>query len=550
MNAPDPTAAAPRVRVADQGLLIRGALLADGTGAEPDHRDVLVTGDRVAAVEPPGRIPDQGRRVVDATGQVLAPGFVDVHSHSDNAPLYGPGDLPKLLQGVTTEVVGNCGFSLAPFTDTRQVRDYAAVTFPPELPFTWRGFADLFKATDAAGYITNYVPLVGHGTVRSVVCGGTARPARAEELREMGRAVAEACDAGCFGLSSGLAYSPGSFADTAELTSLVRHMPRHGIYASHIRSEGPGLLDSLREAVRIGHETGRRVQISHLKVPGRGSPDRAEQVLGLLRRARREGLAVAQDVYPYTAASLMLSACLPQWAHDGGGAALLTRLADPRLVERMRAEVEEHTGGGGGAEGGDWDNHVASAGYRSIRVASTATGTYDGQALTDLAAALGMAPFDTLVHIVRHEENRANMIVDTVSDDDIAALLRDEHTMLGTDGAPPGWGTSPHPRVSGTFPRLLRRFVRDLRVLSLPAAVARMTSLPADTFGLADRGRVRVGAVADLVIFDPQEVQDRATYDSPLRPPEGIGKVLVGGQVVVDGGRWTGRRTGARLTPG
>lgn len=492
--------------------VIRDALVVDGTGAAPFGADVVVRGERIVALHPPRSV---AAADVDAAGLVLAPGFIDVHSHSDNVPLHPTDDTAKLLQGVTTEVVGNCGFSLAPVADPALAATYAEQVWPPT-PLRWRGFSGLFRATDEAGYVTNYVPLAGHGMLR--IAGGPAAP--------LDGLLDEALDAGCFGFSTGLAYAPGAEATTDELIALARRLGPDGIYTTHLRNEGAGLLDAVAEAIHIGREAGCRVQISHLKSPA---------ALELLDEARGEGLRIGQDIYPYTASSTMLSACFPPPVqHD-----LLTRLSQRDSRAALR-DLLDTTG---------WDNHVAAAGYEGITVASTGSGRFQGRTLAQLADDLAFEPFDALAHVLLEEGNRANMIVDSLAEADISAVLRHPCSTVGTDGAPPGFGTHPHPRAYGSFPRVLGRCVRERGLLDLSAAVRMMTSRAAEQFGLPDRGRIAVDAVADLVLFDADEITDRATYAAPTRPPQGIHRVYLAGREVVRAGELIERRRGRRLSP-
>lgn len=524
--------------------LLRGATVVDGTGSAPAPADVLLDGPDIRAVEPPGTLPTQGYDVRDLDGLVLCPGFVDVHSHADNAPLLEQDDTTKILQGVTSEVVGNCGFSLAPVAAGREA-DLAALTsriFPP-LPWGWATFADLMERLDGCGYVTNYAPLVGHGTLRLAVAGFEARPTTEEERTRMAELAAAAVDAGAFGLSSGLIYPPGLFGDTDEISAIAAGLPDGTVYATHMRGEGAHLAASIAEAVEIGRRSGRQVQVSHLKSAGQQNWGGVKAALDQLDQARADGVQVRQDVYPYTASSTMLTACLPPWVQEGGNAAVLARLGDPDQVARIRADVEA-----GPVE--DWENHIAGAGWDGILVSSTASHRHEGQTLLEIAEQRGTTPFDALVSVLREEELRVSMVVFSMCEEDLEDALRDPHTMVGSDGLPPGVGGKPHPRLFGTFPRVLARYVRERETLDLATAVHKMTALPADTFGLVRRGRVAPGQVADLVAFDPATVQDSCDYRADPRPPSGIAMVVQSGSVVVDGGQWLGRRRGQRLTRG
>jgi N-acyl-D-amino-acid deacylase len=306
-----------------------------------------------------------------------------------------------------------------------------------------------------------------------------------------------------------------------------------------MRDEGAGLLASIDEAVEIGRRSGRHVEVSHLKASGRPNWGGVAAALSSLDRARESGVSVTHDVYPYNRSSTMLAVCLPAWFAEGGERAMLARLSDPAALARARASIE----------GASDDGHVAGAGYDGILVSSTASHDFEGQTLTEIAASLGIAPFDALVHVLATERLRVTMVLASMSEADVATVLTHPRTMIGSDGLPPGVGGRPHPRLFGTFPRVLGRYVRDQGTLTLPDAVARMTGLPAAVFGLTDRGRIAPGAVADLVAFDPLTVADVGSYRDPGHPPAGLAWVMQAGQIAVRDGRWLGQRLGRRLTP-
>jgi N-acyl-D-amino-acid deacylase len=522
--------------------LVTNASLIDGTGSEPRPAEVLIVGGRIREVSPPGTVDPQGYEVLDAAGRTVAPGFIDVHSHADNAPLLEEDDTSKILQGVTTEVVGNCGFTLAPVGEggAGALQDYSRRIFPP-MAWDWTSFADFLAVTDAAGYVTNVAPLVGHNAVRIAVLGMDDRHPSPEELAQMQRLVAEAADAGAFGLSSGLIYPPGLFSRTEELVALASRLPEGRPYVTHMRGEGNTLMASLHEAVRIGRESGHPLHVSHLKAAGRRNWGAMGRALEILREARAGGVAVTQDVYPYTAASTMLTAALPPWFQDGGDTAVLQRLSSPAALARLRAELER--------DSDDWENQVASAGWSGLVVSSTDSHEFEGLSLSEIAEARGEEPFEALVHVLVQEKLQASMVMHMMREDDLQTALGDAQTMIGSDGLPPGRGGKPHPRQYGTFPRVLARYSRQKGTLTPAEAVRRMTSLPAETFGLGDRGVVAAGRAADLVCFAPEGIADRATYADPVQGPDGIAWVVQNGHVVVRDGTYLGLRRGERLTP-
>nr|WP_246458089.1 amidohydrolase family protein [Saccharopolyspora gloriosae] len=511
-------------------VLLTGARLVDGTGTAPREADVLITGSTITAVEPPGILPAHGA-VEDLTGLTLAPGFIDAHSHADNAPLLTEDDTTKILQGVTTEVVGNCGFSLAPRSTAHAgtLGDFLRRLFPPT-EFTWSNFQDLFARTDAAGYVTNHCPLVGHGSLRIAATGTSDRPADDTALHAMRAALEEGMSAGAFGLSSGLGYPPAMFASTRELAAVAEVLGGDGLYATHLRDEGAHLQDSIDEALRIGQVAG-RTQLSHLKAAGRDNWGAMAAALTRIARARHTGAEVLQDVYPYTASSTMLTALLPADFLGTDPDTLIARLSGKAGRAELRAEL-------GGRD--DWDD---------ILVATTAGHQDEGRTLAELAAERATGPVDVLADLLVRERLRVAMIHFSMQDTDLRQALADEHTMIGSDGLPPGNGGKPHPRLHGTFPRVLGRYCRDLGLLSLPEAVRKMTSLPARAFRIPNRGLVAPGQVADLVAFDSATVRDVGGYRDPVHPPAGIRRVWLGGRLVVDRGRYLGGRNGRRLTP-
>jgi N-acyl-D-amino-acid deacylase len=525
-------------------LLFRDASLIDGTGSPPRPADVLVTGDRIASIAPAGTaaVPGDGR-TVDASGLVLAPGFIDAHSHADNAPLLGEGeiDLSKLTQGVTTEVTGNCGFSLAPAPEAHRA-DVARLCdrlFPP-MAYDWETFPQLFGRWAAAGPVTNVLPLAGHHTLRAAVLGLTGRAATTVETRAMAGHLDAALAAGAAGLSSGLAYPPGMFAGAGELDALLARLDSRHLYATHLRNEGTGLLDSIDEAVDAARRAGCRLQVSHLKAAGRRAWGQIAPALRRLDEAFDAGVRVHHDVYPYEANSTMLVSCLPPWAQEGGDAAVLARLHDAAALDRLDREV--------GRAGNDWDDWVAAAGWDGIVIALAADPRQEGRTLAEIARTTGTTPFRALTGILVASDLRAWMCAFAMTDADVRAALTHPRAVVGSDGAPPGRGGKPHPRRFGTFTRVLAHYVRETQALDLPTAIAKMTSLPASIFGLAGRGVVTPGAAADLVLFDPRTVADRATFAEPTLTSTGIEMVLVNGAVALERGHARGVRAGRRLT--
>jgi N-acyl-D-amino-acid deacylase len=521
-------------------ILIKNGLVVDGSGTAGFRADVAVAGGRIAEVSP---LPSaEAATVIDAAGLVVAPGFIDMHSHADFSLPVCPTADSLVHQGITTAVVGQCGYSPVPLLEetrallTRQM-DASMGRAGKRLPWErWTGFKSYLEDLSRTGTSLNIVPLVGQGTVRAGVVGFGPGPANPEQRSRMTAAVAQAMDDGAFGLSTGLIYPPGSFTHAEEIAAIARPVgDRGGIYFSHIRGEADTLLTAIAEAIRIGRDSGAAVQISHFKVAGRKNWDTVEQALALIDEARAEGLDVTTDLYPYLAGSTALSALLPQWAHEGGKEAVAQRLADPVVRERMTASMKSE----GFAKDMEWDQVLISF--------APGKAEYLGRYVAELAQEEGKAPHEWLFDALLETGLRATMVTFMMSEKNRLRELRHPAMMIGTDGM--GYALSgsmseglPHPRNYGTFPRILGHYVREEKVISLEEAVWKMTGFPAQKLRLRDRGLVKKGLWADLTIFDPKRVIDKATYISPHQYPEGIPHVLVRGEFVVRDGVHTGAR--------
>jgi len=522
-------------------LKILGGALIDGTGAPGRRADVGITGDVIAAIGDLGQEP--AGRTIDAAGLTVAPGFIDMHSHSDWRLWGNPRAESKVRQGVTTEVVGNCGFSPAPVSaESRDHMKSFALSLPPGMDFSWRSMGEYLRRYRDVGVALNVVQLVGHGTVRLAAMGFARRPPTASELATMERLMDQSMADGAWGLATGLIYAPGSYADTEEIIAIARRAARGGFYASHIRGEGRTLLDAVAEAIRVGREGGLPVQVSHIKAAGRPNWGKVEAALRLIDAARGEGQDVMADVYPYTASSTSLRTLLPDWALEGGIDAMLERLRDPGTRDRIRAEMTD--GSAILARGLGWDDiMIASAPSRP---------EVQGRRIGEIASAAGKDPLDSAMDILEAERGGASIILFQLDEADLRRALAHPHVMIGSDGsalAADGEMAAgkPHPRSYGTFPRVLARYVREQALLSLEQAVWKMTGLPARRLGLADRGVLAVGAKADVVALDATAVEDHATYDDPHRYAAGLPYVLVNGRVVIDRGEHTGALPGRVL---
>jgi N-acyl-D-amino-acid deacylase len=518
--------------------VFRGATVVDGSGRPGFRADVGVAAGRVAEIG--GR--PSGRRVVDARGLVLAPGFIDMHSHSDLAVLADPAHTAKVAQGVTLEVLGQDGLSYAPADDATlgQLRTQLAGWNgdPPGFAWDWRSVREYLDRLDR-GIAVNAAYLVPQGTLRMLHMGWQNRPPTPGELDAMRTTLARSLTEGAAGLSSGLTYAPGMYAGTGELTELCRVVAAHGgYYCPHHRGYGAGALDAYEEMIRVSRKSGCPLHLAHATMnfpPNRG---RAGELLDLIDRS---GLDLTLDTYPYLPGATSLSALLPSWAFEGGVEALRARLGEPAARERMRAALEE--AGSDGAHGVpvDWSaievngvRHPANAGHLGT-IAGTARRT-------------GRPAFDVFADLLLADDLGTSCLMHVGDEANVRAIMKHPAHTGGSDGLLTG--DRPHPRAYGTFPRYLGHYVRECGVLGLEECVAHLTGRPARRLRLAGRGLVRAGYAADLVLFDPLTVADRATYDDPRRTPDGLPYVLVNGEFVIDDGRRTAALPGRSIFSG
>lgn len=527
-------------------LLIANGTVVDGSGAPASPADVAVEGDIIAAVGP--GLGGEAARTIDASGLLVAPGFIDIHSHSDLFYQRCPAAESKIRQGVTTEVVGMCSFSPAPVHPARRAAVEAWIgEIGSRVEVGWETFAQYLDRLRQARPSVNVAHLVGHGALRLAAMGPENRPPSPDEQRGMERLLAEALDAGSFGFSTGLVYPPSAYAATAELVALARSMARRGgLYFSHIRGEAATLEAAIDEAVRIGEEAGVPVQIAHIKASGRAHWGKMDWALERLSAARARGVDVHADVYPYAAGSTKMANLLPAWVHDGGLPRCLARLADPATRRRI---VEE-----GLVEGERWRSVNGDLGWDEIMIATCPRPELEGLRLSELARRRGRPAAEAMLDLLVEAEGQASMVVFSQAEENVAKALAHPHVMIGSDsiGLSAGPGPHPgrpHPRMYGTFPRVLGRYARERRLLPWETAIAKMTGMPAAKLGLRDRGLIRRGYAADLTLFDPATVRDEATYADPHRHPTGIPYVIVNGQVVVDRGAMTPLPAGRVLTP-
>jgi N-acyl-D-amino-acid deacylase len=516
-------------------LVIRNGLTLDGTGSPARRVDVGIRGDRIADVDDLARA--EARKTIDASGKVVAPGFIDVHSHSDAYLIIEPSAPSKIFQGVTTEVVGNCGASAAPITGAYGMpSDWRAQQYPRP----WSTVAEYREVLEESKPGLNLVLLIGHNAIRAGVMGYEARAARSDEVQAMAKLLDQALDEGGAGLSTGLVYQPGMFAESSEIVELAHvAAKRNRIYTSHMRSEGAKLLEAIDETLDVGRRAGIRVQVSHLKTSGRRNWHLLDGALERIRKARDEGLEVASDRYPYTASCTDLDVILPDWASGGGREIVLGRLRDPSTRAKIREGILKAR-----------DEQY----WPTVMIGSTwhpDNARFQGERVPDIARALGVEPVDAALHLMETDELRTTAIFFGMSEENMWRILAEPYVMIGSDGSlrsPTGVLSKdhPHPRAYGSFPRFIRASLEG-RTVPLPEAVRKMTSLCAEQFRLKDRGVIAPGKLADVVVFDADRVQERSTFVKPHQLSDGVDTVIVNGVLTLHEGRYTGDRGGRFL---
>lgn len=536
-------------------LIIRNGRVVDGAGNPWYRADIGITGDRIAAI---GAIDaSAGGQVIDAAGRVVCPGFIDMHTHSDLMVFVEPELAAKVQQGITTDVLTQDGISVAPVDDvTRPVwrKSLAGLNGDPPIEWTWSGLGEYLGALESVRPGINLATLVPYGNVRAQVVGfGPVKP-NEEQLSRMEGLVEQGMREGAFGMSLGLIYQPQMYADRAELTRLYRAVARYrGMMVVHMRNEGDLLLEAADEVIEICLAAGCPLHISHLKAAGRANWEKGPQLLAKMEEARARGLDVTFDQYPYTAGSTYFQACLPPWATEGGVEKTVARLKDPALRERIAWEIDHMVGANRPTDDetlSNWDNFVANAGWDGVMITAVNqphNKPMEGRTVAELAAERGQSPAEFAFDLLIEEECSVSMAVFISGEENVGRFLAHEYGMIGSDGLLVG---KPHPRAYGSFPRALGHYVREQGLLSLPQMIRRMTSLPAQRLGLQDRGLLRTGMKADIVMFDPETIAEVGTYANPRQYPVGIQAVVVNGALAVWEGKLTGQRRGKVLRMG
>ena len=526
--------------------LIQGASVVNGSGEKTFVADVAIVGDFIAEI---GRISvnsDSFTQVVNAHGLTLTPGFIDMHSHSDLLQMVKPEASAKIRQGITTELLGQDGLGLAPLPED-QVDSYrrhvSGLLGDPDVDWSWRTLTEYYACLEKAGTATNLAVLLSHGPLRMAVAGMEERALTPPEIARLCEMTAAGLADGAFGLSTGLIYPPCISADTAELTALTAEVAKTGgVFVVHVRNERGLVKESIGEIFDIARQTGVIPHISHLKVIGRENWGTSGDILALFDAAVAEGLDASFDQYPYPAGSTMLSALIPPHAHAGGPEQLIERLRDPEMRAQLAREMAEGLPG--------WENICTAAGWDEIYVTGIDSGPnkhWEERSLTDIAVQLGTTPQEVVFDLLLQENLQVSMVNFSMSEADVAKILQHSCGMLGTDGLLLG---KPHPRAYASTARILAKYVREKKVLTMEEAVARMTGRPAHRLGLTDRGRSAIGAKADLVLFDAAQIAEGNSFADPCRHPQGIEYVFVNGVTAVSRGVETGALSGRVLRKG
>ncbi|ODR80243.1 N-acyl-D-amino acid deacylase [Haladaptatus sp. W1] len=517
-------------------LVIEDAKIVDGTGAPWFRGAVGVTDHEISEIYR-NTDPDIDATTVNADGRVVCPGFIDTHSHSDIELFDNPTLAPKVRQGITTEILGQDGFSMAPMYREGGAEEWSkqlgALAGQTDIAWSWGSVGDYLDAVEESGVAPNAALLVGHGTVRFNVLGMDSRDPTDEELEEMADLVTEALEDGAAGFSTGLIYTPCTYAGTHEVQELAARLGSYGRpFVAHIRSEGRWIWNAFDEFIDIGAEEGIPLHLSHFKMGGPEQHGKVNRATSLIEAARERGVDFTAEQYPYTAGSTMLSAVLPPWVHAAGPKGTLEYLTDDDARERIRQDITEWRITG-------WENIGALSGWDNVVIAnveSEENTEVEGASIAEIANDRDTEPVDVVCELLVEEELSVSITLHMLDENDVQEIFSYERVCVGTDGL---FGGKPHPRVYGTYPRILGTYVREKNLLTLEEAIRKMTSLPARAMGLDHKGVIRPGMDADLIVFDPVQVESRATFENPRRYPKGIDYVLVNGEFAVREGEMT-----------
>jgi N-acyl-D-amino-acid deacylase len=531
------------VKTKSFGILFMNCVVIDGTGNPWYKADVGVKDGKIVEI---GYLKNsKAKRIIDLKGLVLSPGFVDIHTHSDLTPFVAPEADSHIYQGVTTNVMGNCGGSVAPMSDYLK-EESKLLAEHYDIKFDWNTFGEYLDKLDSMKCSINLVPVVGQATIRMAVMGMENRPPTKKELEKMKKHVAEAMEAGAFGLSTGLWYAPSGFAKTDEIIELAKVSTKYGgIYMSHIRGEGDPLIDAVKEAIEIGEKAGLPVEISHHKAMGMRNWGKVHETLRLMQEARNREVEVTADVYAWTANATGLTAMLPHWVHEGGKEAIIKRLKDNETRQKIKEDIINGIPG--------WESLVSECGWSRVMITRCPIHEeYEGKMVQDLADEKKMDAYSFAFDLLIEEDCMVEIVIFSIGEDDAMYVMGHPLTMIASDSSsisPRGYigKGKPHPRTYGNAVQFLGAYVRDKGLMPLEQAVRKLTSLPARKIGLRDRGIIAEGMAADLVAFDPKTVASNATYQEPHRYPTGIHYVVVNGVITIENGKHLGKYPGKVL---
>lgn len=521
--------------------LIKNGLIVDGSGGKSFKGDLLINGDKIEKIG--ANIHSEDAIIIDAEGLVVSPGFIDTHSHSSMLLFKDSLLTPKIRQGITTELVAQDGMGPAPVTEetlSPWIKAMKGLEGEYEVEWTWRSVSDYLDRIEKLELGPNIAYLAPHGNVRMVSMGLDNRKPTEEEIKLMQDNLAKAIDEGAFGMSTGMIYPPCCYADIDEFIELGKVLhDKDAIFVTHQRSEADFILDSMEEILTIGKESGCKVHFSHFKVCGKNNWDKFPKVLDRLDKAKEEGMIVSFDQYPYVAGSTMMSVILPPWVHDGGTDKLIERLKDKDLREKMKEDIANGIPG--------WDNFVEFAGLFGIFVTFVGSDKNQdlvGKSLTEVGMIRGKDPLDAIFDVILEEENIVGLVDFYGTEEHIKLIMSRPEQNVCTDGI---MGGKPHPRLFGSFPRVIGKYVRDENSFTLETAIYKMTGKSSQVLGLKDRGLLKEGYAADIVVFDFDNIIDKGDYTDPKQYPVGINHVLVNGELVIENGEDTGNRPGRVL---
>ncbi|MCK5045099.1 MAG: D-aminoacylase [Candidatus Heimdallarchaeota archaeon] len=532
-------------------IVIKNGRVIDGTGNPWFKADIGITKGKITKI---GLIePSEKTKVIDATGLIVSPGFIDIHSHSDYSIPFDPMVISTIHQGITTLVVGMCGASLAPVNPEKQElfdKEFSMAA-PPGLEFnvTWTSYSEYLDEMEKIGCSSNVAYNLGFGMIRMAAMGYEDRKPTKDEMQKMKDYIRDAMEAGAFGISTGLIYTPQAYAETDEVLELTKEVAKYnGLYFSHIRNEGNLVIEAIQEVIDIVEQSGcRGGQIAHHKVSGKANWGRSKETLKLIEETNQRGINITCDQYPYNRGATSLMTLLPPWSHEGGPEKLVERLKDPKEKEKIKKDLYDGT---------NFESFVKNIGWECVYISSLETekwSKYMGKSLTEITKAEGKEDeFEVLCEILIDEEAKGGMTVESMGEEDIQRIMKGRYTMIGCDGSsipltgPLSYG-KPHPRFFGTFPRVLGHFVREKKIMSLETAIRKITSFPAQTLGLADRGLLKKNMWADIVVFDQEKITDKATFANPHQLSVGIDYVLVNGDIVIEKGEHQSNLPGKTL---